>query len=332
MSRMKLLSNCINNATGAVEGFCIIRSVQVKSNVKGADYLDLLIADAGGEVNAKLWDYSPSAHGSYAVGDIIKVRGTVNLWKDVEQLKVDRIRHRNPGEQIDMSGLAACAPIDGEKMFDRIMDAAEAFRDPDLRLLTQYLLKSRREAIAAYPAALKLHHAERYGLMFHTGTMLDMARKVVEIYKPIYPELSPDLVYCGIILHDIAKTEELEVGELGIATAYSTRGQLMGHINMGVCMVEQAAAELQLPEELTTLVSHILLSHHGQPEYGSPKFPMFPEAEIVSELDMLDARMFEMFDALSGVEVGHFTERQWSMDNRQLYRHGHAARFGSDGN
>ncbi len=324
MGRMKLLSNCINNATGAVEGFCVVRSVQVKSNVKGADYLDLVIADAGGEINAKLWDYSAAAHGSYAVGDIIKVRGTVNLWKDTEQLKVDRIRHRRPDEQIDMSGIAACAPIDGEKAFDSIMETAGEFRDPDLALLTQYLLKSRREAIAAYPAALKLHHAERYGLMFHTGTMLEMAKKAVEVYKPLYPELSEDLVYAGIILHDIAKTEELEVGELGIATAYSVRGQLMGHINMGVCMVEQAAAELQTPEELKTLVEHILLSHHGQPEYGSPKFPMFPEAEIVSEIDMLDARMYEMFDAISQVEVGQFTERQWALDNRQLYRHGHA--------
>ena len=97
----------------------------------------------------------------------------------------------------------------------------------------------------------------------------------------------------------------------------------MGHINMGVSMVEQAAAELQLPEELTTLISHILLSHHGVPDFGSPKFPMFPEAEIVSDIDMLDARMFEMYDALGGVRVGEFTERQWSMDNRQLYRHGH---------
>ena len=325
MGRMNLLSNCINNATGAVEGFCIVRSVQVKSNVKGADYLDLLIADAGGEVNAKLWDYNVGLHGSYAVGDIIKVRGTINLWKDVEQLKVDRIRHKKPEEQIDMSGLAACAPIDGEEAYDSIYAFAETFSDKDLTMLTQYLLRTRREKIAAYPAALKLHHAERCGLMFHTGTMLEVAKKIVDVYKPLYPELSEDLVYCGIILHDIAKTEELNVSELGIATSYSTRGQLMGHINMGVCMVEQAAAELQLPEELTTLISHMLLSHHGQPDYGSPKFPMFPEAEIVSEIDMLDARMFEMYDALNGVEVGEFTERQWAMDNRQLYRHGHGA-------
>ncbi|MBQ1893506.1 MAG: HD domain-containing protein [Clostridia bacterium] len=326
MGRMNLLSNCINNSTGAVEGFCLVKSVQVKNNVKGADYLDFTLADAGGEVNAKLWDYRTETHGVFAVGDIIKVRGTVNLWKDVEQLKIDRIRHKTESDSVDMSAIVASSPVDGEDTFRRIYEFADTFADKDLTLLTQYLLRGRKEAIESYPAALRLHHACRGGLMFHTGTMLEIAKKVVEVYKPLYPELSSDLVYCGVILHDIAKTEELDVGPLGVATAYSMRGQLMGHINMGVSMVEQAAAELQLPEELTTLVSHILLSHHGQPDFGSPKFPMFPEAEIVSEIDMLDARMFEMFDALSGVEVGQFTERQWSMDNRQLFRHGHGTR------
>lgn len=325
MGRMKLLSNCINNSTGAVEGFCLVRSVQIKSNVKGAEYLDFTLADAGGEVNAKLWDYNTEQHGMYAVGDIIKVRGTINLWKDVEQLKIDRIRHKTDSDTVDMSTIAAASPVDGEETFRRIYDFAGEFADPELARLTQYLLRGRREAIIKYPAALKLHHAMKGGLMYHTGTMLEVAKKIVEVYKPLYPELSSDLVYCGVILHDIAKTEELVVGGLGVATAYSTRGQLMGHINMGVAMVEQAAAELQIPEEKVTLISHILLSHHGQPDFGSPKFPMFPEAEIVSDIDMLDARMYEMYDALGAVKVGEFTERQWSMDNRQLYRHGHGA-------
>lgn len=323
MGRMNLLSNYINKENGTVEGFCMVRSVLVKKNVKGADYLDLMLADAGGEINAKLWDYSTDTHGLYTVGDIIKVRGTVNIWKDVEQFKIDRIRHKTESDNVDLSTIIGGAPVDGDETFRSIYEFAGTLSDPDIVMLVQYLLRSHKEAIAAYPAALKLHHAVRCGLMFHTGTMLEVAKKIVEVYKPIYPELSPDLVYCGVILHDIAKTEELNVGELGVATSYSTRGQLMGHINMGVSMVEQAAAELQIPEPLTTLISHILLSHHGQPDYGSPKFPMFPEAEIVSEIDMLDARMYEMYDALSGVKVGEFTERQWSMDNRLLYRHGH---------
>ena len=131
-----------------------------------------------------------------------------------------------------------------------------------------------------------------------------------------------DLVYAGVILHDIAKLTELTVGELGIASGYSVSGQLIGHIALGVAMVERVSAELMIPEEITRLVQHMLLSHHGQPEYGSPKPPMFPEAEVVSLLDLLDAKLFTMYDALENTPVGEFTERIWSLDNRQLYRHG----------
>ena len=324
MGRMKLLTNVINKTTNQAEGFCIIKSVQVKSNVKGADYLDLMLADAGGEIVAKLWDYSTAVHGIYAVGDIIKVRGTINMWKDTEQFKVDRIRHKRDAEEVNISDLVATSPVDGASIYDSIYEFVGNFNDSNIARLTQYILRNRKEALASYPAALKLHHAGKGGLMYHTGTMLDVAKKIVEVYKPLYPELSSDLVYCGIILHDVAKTEEYNVSELGIATSYSTRGQLLGHINMGVALVEQAAAELSIPENITVLISHMLLAHHSVPEYGSPKPPMFPEAEIVAELDMLDARLFEMFDAIAGVEIGEFTERKWSMDNRQLYRHGHA--------
>ena len=130
-------------------------------------------------------------------------------------------------------------------------------------------------------------------------------------------------MYSGIILHDMAKTKELVVGELGLASAYSTPGQLLGHINLGMAMIERAAAELMINEETKTLLQHIVLAHHGVPEFGSPRPPMFPEAEIVSTVDLLDARLFEMYDALSGVVTGGFSERQWALDNRQLYKHGH---------
>ncbi len=146
---------------------------------------------------------------------------------------------------------------------------------------------------------------------------------MVEVYSPIYPELSSDLVYAGVILHDIAKTTELDVGPLGLATAYSPEGQLLGHITMGVNMIELAAMELGIPNEKAMLLAHILLSHHGVPEFGSPKPPMFPEAEIVSTVDTLDAKLYEMFDVLASVQIGGFSDRQWALDNRLLYRHGH---------
>ena len=326
MGRMRLLDKVFNASASQVEGFCIVKSVGIKTNVKGAAYLDMILADAGGECNAKLWDYAPEVHGSYEANTVIKVRATINMWKEYngsDQLKIDRIRNLKPNEEVDMSELVPCAPQSPQKMYDEIFAVTEGFNDPDLKLITQYLLKENKEALMRWPAALKLHHAMRGGLLYHTLTMLESAKAIIGVYKRLYPSLSSELVYAGIILHDLAKKRELVVGELGLASAYSTEGQLLGHLDLGMAMIERAAAELMINDETKMLLQHIVMSHHGVPEFGSPKPPMFPEAEIVSEVDLLDARLFEMYDALSGIVTGGFTERLWALDNRQLYKHGH---------
>ena len=151
------------------------------------------------------------------------------------------------------------------------------------------------------------------------GSEFELARHVIETY----PALDGDLIYAGAILHDIGKLGELDAGELGLAGAYTTEGQLLGHITMGISEIAGAAELLGVPRETAILIEHMLLSHHGVPEFGSPKYPMFPEAEVLSELDLLDSRIYEMFRALEGVSRGGFTERQWALDNRQLYQHFH---------
>lgn len=316
MSRMRLCNQAVSNT---VEGFCIVKSVQIKCNVKGVDYLDLILTDCEGEAIAKLWDYNPVQVGTYAPDDIIKIRGSITLWKDAEQLKIDRIRHVTPADDVDMSQLIPCAPFDPKWMYDTLYQRAESFLDSDLSRLTQYLLRENKAELLRFPAAVKLHHATRGGLLHHTMTILELAKAVCQIY----PALDSDLVYAGVILHDIAKLKELETGALGLASAYTTQGQLLGHITLGVTMVQTACDLLNIPSALCTLVQHMLLSHHGIAEYGSPKPPMFPEAEVLSQLDMLDSRLYEMFDALSCVPTGSFSERLWALDNRQLYQHHH---------
>lgn len=316
MSRMRLL----NTATGQTfEGFCLVKSVAIRQNVKGVEYLDLILADSEGEATAKLWDYSRDLHGTYDANDVIKVRGSVTLWKDVEQLKIDRIRHIEPRDSVDMSLLIPCAPFDPQWLYDRLFALADGFADDDLRRLVQYLMKQHRDELLTCPAAVKLHHATRGGLLHHTWTITELARHVIETY----PALDGDLIYAGAILHDIGKLGELDAGELGLAGAYTTEGQLLGHITMGISEIAGAAELLGVPRETAILIEHMLLSHHGVPEFGSPKYPMFPEAEVLSELDLLDSRIYEMFRALEGVSRGGFTERQWALDNRQLYQHFH---------
>ena len=318
MARMKLLNDLPAGAT-QFEGFCFVKSVYVRQNIKGTDYLDLVLADCDGEAVAKLWDYNRATHGEYNAGDVIKVRGSITLWKDAEQLKIERIRQSKPEDNVDMSRLLPCAPFDPAWLYEELFSLAGDFSDDDLRRLVQYLMRENREQLLYFPAAVKLHHATRGGLLHHCWTIVQLAKAVCATY----PLLNTDLVYTGAILHDIGKLRELETGELGLASAYTPEGQLLGHINIGAAMVAETAELLGVPKHTAMLVEHMLLSHHGAPEFGSPRLPMFPEAEVLSELDLLDSRMYEMFSALEGVQPRGFSERQWALDNRQLYNHAH---------
>ena len=148
MSRMRLL----NESKGqSFEGFCIVKTVSIKTNVKGSDYLDLILADCEGECAAKLWDYSKELHGTFEPNDVVKVRGTINIWKDTEQLKVDKIRHTTPEDDVDMALLLPCAPYDPEWLYDQLFELAEAFSDDDLRLLVQYILRENKEKLLFFP-------------------------------------------------------------------------------------------------------------------------------------------------------------------------------------
>lgn len=313
MGRMRLLEA----ANGAqFEGFCLIKSVAVRQNIKGSDYLDLVLADAGGEAAAKLWDYRVEEHGAFDADDIVKVRGSINIWKDAEQLKIDKIRHTAPADEVDLAAIIPCAPTDPAELYDILYRAAEGFDNTDLKRLVQYALKENREKLLFFPAAVKLHHATRGGLLHHVASILKLADAVCDAY----PALDRDLVYTGVILHDIGKLRELDTGALGLASAYTAEGLLLGHISLGVSDVSAACELLGIPRSTAMLVEHMLLSHHGQPEFGSPRYPMFPEAEVLAELDLLDSRLFGMFAALESVQEGAFSERQWALDNRQLYR------------
>ena len=314
MGRMSFLGDTLGQT---VEGFCLIKSAAVRPNSKGVDYLDLVLSDAQGECVAKLWDYNRTTHGVYEQDDVVKVRGQATVWKDTEQFKIERIRHACPDDAVDMSLLVPCAPLDPGWVYDELYAKAEAFQNDDLRRLTQYLMRENREKLLLYPAAVKLHHATRGGLLHHVYSIVQLA----EATARLYPALDTDLLYAGAILHDIGKLRELDTGELGVAGAYTGEGQLLGHISIGMSMVAQAAELLDVPAETAMLVEHMLLSHHGQPEFGSPKMPLFPEAEVLSVCDMLDSKLYEMYDALEGVSRGGFSERQWALDNRQLYRH-----------
>ena len=305
------------NKTGTVEGFCLIKTVERKLTSRGVPFLDMTLTDSDGEVGAKLWDYKEELHGEFVPNDLVKVRGTMTPFNDTQQLRIERIRRVSDEDGVRIEDFVPSAGFSGEAMFDELITVADAFSDEELKLLVKTLLNEYRDRLIYWPAAFRLHHAIRGGLLYHTLSILRMAQSVAKIY----PFIDSDLLFAGVILHDIAKTQEFDVAPTGIASGYTVDGNLVGHLVRGAMAVEKCGRELGLSEETLMLVEHMIISHHGEPEFGAAVRPMFLEAEILSELDTLDAKIYEIEQACRGVEPGEFTQRQWALDNRKLYNH-----------
>lgn len=313
MGKIALSQNAQN---GKTEGFCVIRSIEIKKSTAGSPYLDLSLGDNQGEIRSKLWDYKADVHGVYHLGDIVKVRGRISQWQGSEQLTVDLIRKATEEDQVPMEELVPSAPANTAEMYDRLFSLAEGFKDEDLKLLTCHLLSKNKLMLLRYPAALKLHHSVRGGLLYHTTSLVELAIRVCEVY----PALDRDLLLCGAILHDIAKIREMEIAQSGLASGYSTAGQLLGHLVMGAQDAAQTAKELNVPREKTLLVQHMILSHHGEPEFGAAVRPLCAEAELLSYIDMIDSRMEIYEETLASVPAGSFSGRVFALE-KHIYKH-----------
>lgn len=306
------------NSNGGVEGFCLVKSLEVKKTAKGVPFLDLILTDSSGEIGAKLWDYKEDVHGGIKLNSLIKIRGTVSMFNDALQLRIDRVRPATESDGVNMEDFVPSADYSGEAMYDYIVNTVNGFENAQLKKLIITVLENNKQKLLYWPAAFKLHHAIRGGLLYHTLSILKLAKAVCDIY----PSLERELLYAGVILHDVAKIQEFDVSETGVVSGYTVEGALIGHLVRGAMNIEKIGEELGIDRELLMLIEHMILSHHGEPEFGAAVRPMFLEAEILSQLDLLDARIYEISQAVSEVEPGDFTPRQWALDNRKLYNHG----------
>jgi 3'-5' exoribonuclease len=281
--------------------------------------LDILLGDNSGEAPSKKWDVAEAeapALKEIKEGDVVKVKAQVTNWNGQKQMKIGRIRKANEQDEIDYSDFVKAAPEKAEDMYHFLLSRTEAMEDEDLKRICLRILTDNKDKIMYYPAAQKNHHAQKSGLLYHLKRMMMTGDAICTIYT----NLNRDLVAAGVLLHDIEKLNEILSDEMGIASGYSFEGQLLGHIIQGIKLVDRLGEELGISREKTIMLEHMILSHHYEPEFGSPKKPLFPEAEILHYLDMMDARMFDMEDALVGTEPGEFSERVWTLDNRRLYR------------
>ncbi len=300
------------------DGFWLVKTADKKVNVKGAAYLDMVLCNQQGELNGKLWDYSELIHGEYVPGDMVKIRGSITQFAGSDQLRVEKIRPVNENDGDSVADFVPTAEYSGEMMLGQVMNIIAAVKDEELKQLTYALVKDREKDLLFWPAAFKLHHAIRGGLLYHTLSIIRLAEGVCRLY----PAVDRDLLMCGIIVHDLCKIDEFQISSAGLASGYSVKGELIGHLVMGAVKIEMKARELGVSDETAMLLQHMVISHHGEPDFGAAVRPMFLEAEILSQLDTLDATVYEIASAVGDVKTGEFTPRQWALDNRKLYNHG----------
>ena len=305
---------------GLVEGFAVIKQCDKKMAKNGSNYLDIVLSDKDGEIFAKLWEYNESAHGKYETDMFVKIRGAISQYNGHDQLKIERIRPVIESDNVDVSDYVKSADYSGEEMYNHLISLVNSFKDEDLKKIVSYLLEDNKEKILFFPAAFRLHHAIRCGLLMHTASIVKLCESVCKVY----PFINRELLISGAILHDIAKTIEFDVKETGIASGYTVEGNLIGHLVMGAMMVREAGQKLNIDSEKSTLLQHMIISHHGEPEFGAAVRPLFLEAELLSQLDSMDAKIYEIMEAVSGVEKGEFTNRLWALDDRKFYKYNDA--------
>ena len=293
-------------------GFLLVRSSEQRTDSKGKYYLDMNLADRTGEINCKMWNATVAPP---VASSVAWVTGNVQEFNGRLQLRIDGIRPRQAADDVDLAMLVPCAPEKPSVMLQTIEETIDRFASEDLKKLTREMLRLAGEELVWFPAAQRMHHAERSGLLHHTTDMLRTAEFIIQSY----PFLNGDLLRAGVIMHDLSKISEMKSDKLGNVSDYSRDGLLIGHLVRGVATLEKAADNVGVHGELLELLEHMIISHHGIPEYGSPRMPMFPEAEALHWIDTLDARMNEMRGIQERTPEGAFSEKIFSLDGRRMY-------------
>ncbi|GAA0328518.1 3'-5' exoribonuclease YhaM [Bacillus carboniphilus] len=296
-----------------VEQYLLIKNVTKGTTNTGKPFLTLILQDKSGEIEAKLWDASEEDEASFLQQTIVKILGDIHSYRGKNQLKIRKIRTTTDQDHVSIADFLETAPLQQDEMISKITQYIFEMKNPNIQRITRHLLKKHQQSFLEFPAATKNHHEFVSGLAFHVVSMLDLAKSL----SALYPSLDTDLLYAGIILHDLGKTTELSGA---ISPSYTTTGQLLGHITIMVNEIGQAAEELGIEGEEVTVLQHMVLSHHGKAEWGSPKPPMIREAELLHYIDNIDAKMNMLDRALERTKPGEFTERIFPLENRSFYK------------
>ena len=298
-----------------------VNNKQLRPNRNGDLYLQVDVADRSGTISALLWNADEALYRSFDVGQFVNVRGTAQIYNGAMQILANHVsRARSP--QIDEADFFPLAPRAIDELAKQLTDRLRSITNPHLASVAECFLMDEEfmRKFSKAPAGIKNHHAYHGGLLEHVVTMLEMAGHVAQCY----PEVDRDLLLLGVFLHDMSKIDELEYET---SFGYSDEGQLIGHLVMAVSLLEAKIREAEqlsgepIPEEIVLRLKHMIVSHHGEYEYGSPKLPMTLEAVALTYLDNLDAKLHSFGRLMHddpNVE-GSFTMYQANL-RRKLYK------------
>src|SRR6202050_2027801 len=293
-------SECTRHENKIITSNFVVVSKQIKPKKSGEPYLALTLGDRSGQLEAKMWDNVEEVLNVFEQDDFLKVKGLVNKYKNRFQLTIHKLRKLGETE-IEFSEYLPKTTRNIDELWQSLAEFVASFQNPHLKALLQAFM-SDPEIAPAYrnaPAAKTLHHACIGGLLDHVVSLC----RSCDLVCRNYPQVNRDLLLTGVFLHDIGKIHELTYNR---SFSYSTRGQLLGHMIIELEMLQAKLALMpDFPDGLKTLVEHMIISHHGEYEFGSPKLPMFPEALVLHYLDDLDSKMESMrahFEREAGAE------------------------------
>lgn len=297
----------------SVDNYFLIHKAIQGVTGQGKPYLTLYLKDKSGDLEAKVWTVTEDDIKTLTPETLVRIKGDVIDYRGRIQMKVNQFKVATPEDGVKLEHFLESAPLSEDDMMNELMDYLLEIENAKLQRVTRLLLKKHQNEFMTFPAASSNHHNFVSGLLYHVLTMLKQAKALCDIY----PSLNKSLLYSGIILHDLGKVKELSGP---VATSYTVEGNLLGHISIMSDEVASVAREHNIDGEEIMLLRHLILSHHGKYEYGSPKLPMVKEAEILNFIDNIDARM-QMFDKhMKKVEKGNFSERIFALENRQFYK------------
>ena len=307
---MKLLSEYQENEKFQGQ-LLIVSSLKGVTN-NGLSYLTIEVRDSSLQMNAKKWEVTPEDEEVFVAGNVVDITGEIIFYKSGLQMKILKGKNVNPDE-VDVVKFSKVAPIPYETLLNQFNKYRGEVKNKDLKAIMDYILNKYETKFLTFPAASSIHHDYMHGLLHHTVSMLNHAEHFINYYGGIDKEL----LYTGVILHDIGKTIEL-YGP--VVFKYSLEGKLIGHISIMHGEIVKAKDVLNIHSEKSLLLEHMILAHHGQLEFGSPIMPLTKEAFLLSQIDNLDSKLNLLDKSLETVKEGEFTNKIFALDNRSFYK------------